>query len=209
MQLSRRIWYLLGLAGLAVPLSAAALAHACTGLATVSSNPSAARAGETITVIGKYFAAHDPTDARTEPAKVRFDSPSGPVVGTASPSSARDSGSFSAQITVPELGAGDHVLIVTQNGTDGRPAYGTPARQAFTVLPPLPPVAPAAPAVDVPALAQPLVAPTVTRAVGSLTRAIRSCRRRYRVSAARTLTGKRRMARRRAACIRAARARLS
>ena len=210
----RRLRTLLGLAIIAVPLTAAGIASACTALATLSLSSSSARAGDTITVVGKHFAAHDPSDARTEPARVRFDSYSGPVVGTASPGPATDSGSFSVQITVPDLAPGEHVLVVTQNGTDGRPAYGTPARHAFTVLAPEPPAATGPehivpPGVVSPLLTQPVVAPTVNRARGSLTRAITNCRRRYRVASARTRSGKRRMARRRAACIASARARFS
>ena len=206
----RRLWTLLALALVGVPLTAVGIANACTALATLSMSTSSARAGDTVDVVGKHFAAHDPSDVRTEPAKIRFDSYSGPVVATASPSSASDSGSFNVRITIPDLPPGEHVLVVTQNGTDGRPAYGTPARHAFTVLP-SPPPAPASTAspAELPALAQPLVAPTVTRARGSLTGAIANCRRRHRVASARTAAGKRRVARRRAACIASARARFS
>lgn len=214
---AKRVWVLCGLALVAVPLSAAALAYACTGLATVSTAPGAV-AGTTVVVTGSGFAAHDPLDIRTEPAKIRFDNPAGTVVATASPTPATDGGKFSVSITVPALDAGDHVLIVTQNGTDGRPAYGTPARAAFAIVAPAaeaapvaPPAAPAPPPaapapIEMPALSQPFVVPAKTLA---LRRALAACRSKFSASKAKTKAGKRRMASRRSACIKSAKARLA
>jgi hypothetical protein len=211
----KRGWLMFGFGLAAIPLSAAAIAYACTGLATVSTSSSSATSGATVVVTGSGFAAHDPSDIRTEQAKVRFDDPSGDVVATASPTPANDGGKFSVQITVPALAAGDHVLIVTQNGSDGRPAFGTPARQAFAITAPAAvpaavvaaaPVA-AAPAlapIDVPVLSQPFVTPARERA---LSKAIASCRSRFSVTKAKTKRGKARMTQRRSACIKAARTR--
>ena len=200
----KRIWTCAGMALLAVPLTVAAIAHACTGLATVNASPLAAVSGSTITVNGKGFVAHDPSDARTEPAKIRFDDLDGPVVATASPAPASGFGAFSVQIAVPNLPAGDHVLIVTQNGTDGRPAYGTPARQAFTIAAPAAVTPPVSPGGLVPALGEAFVIPALTNPSGDaakLTKAVASCKKKFRASKARTKAGKRSMARKRSSCI--------
>ena len=208
----KRAWSLIGLGVLAVPLSVTALAYACTGLATVATSTTTAAAGTAVTVSGQGFVAHDPGDARTEPAMVRFDTLDGPVIATASPTPAADGGKFSVQVTVPQLEPGDHVLIVTQNGTDGRPAYGTPARQAFTVTAPAlvpPPPPPAAPAVAaIPVLSQPFMTPAPPSAEALLRRAISRCKQRYSASKAKTKAGKRRLAKRRANCITSAQRRL-
>ncbi|MDQ3630214.1 MAG: hypothetical protein M3417_02835, partial [Actinomycetota bacterium] len=97
----KRGWVLLVLGLFVVPMSAASLAYACTGLATISTSSSSGVAGSTVTVDGKGFAAHDPSDVRTAPAEIRMDSMTGPVIGTASPSASRSGGNFSVQITVP------------------------------------------------------------------------------------------------------------
>jgi hypothetical protein len=207
----KRLWSLLGLIALAIPLSAAALASACTGLATVATSASAAAPGAKITVNGSGFVAHDASDSRTEPAMIRFDTLDGPVIATASPTSQADGGKFSVEITVPALAPGEHVVVTTQNGTDGRPAYGTPARQAFTVTPaPAPPPPPPAPptTVELPVLSQTFMTPAPPSAEALLRSAINRCKQRHSASKSKTKAGKRRLAKRRAACIADARKRL-
>lgn len=207
---AKRVLVVVAAAAAAVPLMAIALAHACTGLATINASPSAVASGATITVSGSGFSPHDPSDVRTEPAKVRFDSQTGPVVATASPSSAADGGRFSVTLTVPQLASGDHVVVVTQNGGDGRPAYGTPARQVLKVVDAVTSAlpAPAAPGVE----NVPIVGPVVTGPSGDaagLKKAIRSCNKRYSSTKAKTKAGKRRMSRSRAACVSKARDRFA
>lgn len=221
-QLGKRGLVLLALGLFAVPMSAASLAYACTGLATISTSSGSGVAGSAVTVNGKGFAAHDPSDVRTSPAEIRIDSMTGPVIGTASPSASRTGGDFSVQITIPaSADPGEHVLIATQNGADGRPSYGTPARTVFTVDPapaPAPAVAAAAPA-PAPVVAAAPAAVTVAPAQdspkssspskparASLGQAIASCNRQFNVKKAKTKVGKRRTAARRTACIRRARA---
>lgn len=222
-QLGKRGLVLVALGLFVVPMSVASVAYACTGLATVSTSSGSGVAGSTVTVNGKGFAAHDPSDARTAPAEIRLDSMTGPVIGTASPSASRTGGNFSVQITVPNVDPGEHVLIATQNGTDGRPSYGTPARTVFMVAAapapaPAPAVAAAAPApapVVAAAPAAVAVAPAQDSprssspskpARASLGQAIASCNRKFNVKKAKTKVGKRRTAARRSACIRRARA---
>ena len=208
----KRVWSQLVLVALAIPLTATAMAYACTGLATVTSSTSAAAPGTKVTVSGASFAAHDPADTRTEPAIIRFDSLTGPVVATASPTGSADGGRFSVELTVPALAAGNHVLVVTQNGIDGRPAYGTPARQAFTVLapvpPPPPPPAAAAAPIEIPILSRPFMTPPPPSAESVLRSALSRCRRLHNPSKAKTKAGKRRLSKRRAACMTSAQKRL-
>jgi hypothetical protein len=205
------------------------VAYACTALATLSTNRTSAVAGDTVTVSGKGFAPHDASDIRSSPAVVRMDSASGPVLAQASPSSNSTGGTFSTDITVPKVDAGEHVIVVTQNGIDGRPAFGTPARTVLTVDPtpvPVPaaqsvaPVAESAAVSPPAAVIAPFVAPPVAaraaapsaslaraRALArarTRTRAIASCRTKYSAKRSKTKAGKRRMAIKRSSCIRAA-----
>lgn len=205
---------LLALSLVLVPMSAASLAYACTGLATISTSPGSAVAGATVTVDARGFAPHDPSDGRTSPAEIRMDSMTGPVIGTASPSSAKSGGNFSVQITVPAVAAGDHVLIATQNGADGRPSYGTPARTVFTVDP-TPAAAPVAAAAAAPAAAPSAAVAAAPAAVSSKSvsrrpsaraKAIARCSTRYNAKRAKTRAGKRRTLAHRKACIKRARA---
>lgn len=211
--LGKRIWVVVALGLLAIPVGAAGVAYACTALATITASSGSAIVGTTVTVTGKGFAPHDPADIRSTPAIVHLDSATGPVLGTAAPSSNNTGGVFSVDITVPDVAPGDHILIATQNGIDGAPAYGTPARTVLTVDPAPAPVAAALPPVFVP-VAAPLplgtvpIAPSVRpklSAAQKLTRAIAKCRSTFNVKRAKTKVGKTRVASRRAACIRRAR----
>jgi len=223
--LGKRAWAVLTMGLLIVPMSAASLAYACTGLATISSSPGSAVAGETVTINARGFAPHDPSDSRTgSPAEIRMDSMDGPVIGTASPSASGTGGSFSVQIKVPQVEPGEHVLIATQNRNDGRPSYGTPARTVFTVNPTPAPAAAgvqaAAPA-PAPQAAAPTPAPPTTKAAPTqaapkvpqpnsrktLARAVKRCTTKYDVKKAKTRVGKKRTAARRAACIKQAKRR--
>lgn len=222
----KRVWVVVGMGLLSVPLVTVGLAYACTGLATVSSNPGSGAPGSTVTVNGKGFIAHDPSDVRTSPAEIRLGSMDGPVLATASPAGGSAGGSFSVEMTVPQVSPGQHVLVVTQRGADGRPAYGTPARQAFAVIAPPPPAPAPAPALAQPAplgtlpvAVQP--APAATPAPSNrrtsssasrrraLARALASCNRRYSSRKAKTRAGKLRMAKRRVTCRSKARSALS
>jgi|GEM_PF-6333593 len=204
----KRVWLLLIMGLLAVPVTAAGIAYACTALATLSTNTSSAAQGASVTVSGKGFAPHDPADIRTTPVEVHMDTASGPVLAQASPSGNNSGGTFSVDVTVPSVDPGDHVLIATQNGIDGRPAYGTPARAVLTVNP-APAAAAATPPVVAAFVAAPPVAamPTAPAAPAKKTMAQRlaSCKTKYNVSKAQTKAGKKRVAARRASCMRIAR----
>lgn len=219
---AKRAWLLLGLGLLAVPLAALGIAHACTGLATVSANPGAGAAGDRVTISGKGFAPHDPADVRGGPAEIRMDDQRGPVLATASPQGGAAGGSFSAQITVPQVPPGDHIIIVTQTGAAGQPAYGTPARQVFTVTAPSnsgPPAGqpasppPAAASANQPPAGQPAAGTTTAGqssgtpaakpngSKAALKKAVAKCKKKYSTKKTKTKAGKKRLAKRRAACI--------
>jgi hypothetical protein len=202
----KRIWLWLGLGLLAVPVAMAGVAYACTALATVSTSSASALMGSAVTVTGKGFAPHDPSDIRTAPAIVHLDSVTGPVLAQASPSSNNTGGTFAVDISVPSVAAGDHVLVVTQNGVDGAPAYGTPARTVLSIV--APPVAPIIVPIVTPAPIAPLPlgvlpavkAPALT-AAQKLSKAIAKCKSTNSISKAKTALGKKRVSKRRASCI--------
>jgi hypothetical protein len=208
--LGMRALLLMVLGVAAVPVVAVGVAYGCTALATANTSTSTATPGTTITVSGKGFSPHDPSDARTAPAVIRLDRVDGPALATATPSSSATGGAFAVDVTVPDVEAGPHVLVVTQDGIDGRPAYGTPARAVLMVeprpAPPAPPVAPAPPPPPpalavVPPPAPPAAAPKRT----TLAQRIAACKRKHKLSTAKTKRGRARIAARRAACIRSAR----
>jgi len=146
---------LMALGLMAVPVTAVGVAYACTALAVAETNVRTATVGDTVTVTGKFFAPHDPSDIRTSPAIVRMDRVDGPALAQASPNG---DGTFSVNITVPATDAGEHVVIITQTGISGAPAYGSPARTVLRVTP-APAAAQAAAAAPAPAVAAPLATP--------------------------------------------------
>ncbi|HTN24649.1 MAG TPA: hypothetical protein VL120_11720 [Solirubrobacteraceae bacterium] len=198
--LGKRVWLWLGLGLLAVPVTMAGVAYACTALATITTSSPSAVAGSVVTVAGKGFAPFDPADISTAPALVHMDSITGPVLAQAAPTSNNAGGTFSVDVTVPNVPAGDHVIVVTQNDVTGAPAYGTPARTVLSVVP-----APLAPII-VPVITAPIalgtvpVAPVQT-AAQKLAKAIAKCKTTNNVSKAKTAAGRKRVASRRASCI--------
>ncbi len=206
----KRALLLLSLAALSVPLVAAALAHACTAAATLTLSQGAATPGTVVTVTGKGFGTHDPGDATgAQPAEIRMGSLSAPVLAKASPSG--PDRSFSVEVTIPDSESGETVLVATQKRGDGRTVYGTPARQAFTVTqPPSPAPVPApAPTGSAPTVVDVIDETLERRRELALRKAISACKKRYSAKKAKTAPGKRRMARKRSACIRQARQKFS
>lgn len=211
--LGKRVVLLMALGLMAVPVTAVGVAYACTALAVTDINVKTATVGDTVTVTGKFFAPHDSSDIRTSPAIIRMDRVDGPALAEASPNGA---GTFSVNITVPASDAGEHVVIVTQTGINGAPAYGTPARTVLMVTP-APAAAQAAAAAPAPAPALAVAAPLATPFPAAetsptpaattrptLSQRIAACKRRFSVSSAKTQRGRRRMASKRRSCIRTA-----
>lgn len=131
-----RGWFLSCVGALSVPLVVAAVAYGCTAVATLTVGPTAARAGSTVTVTGKFFGTHDPaTDNTNGLAEIRLGSLTGPVLATAAPTGT--SRSFSVQVEIPAgTAAGKTFIAATQKTATGTNVFGTPARQEFTVSPP-------------------------------------------------------------------------
>ena len=115
-------------AGGAIALLAAATAWACTSLATITFQPDAVRPGQEVTVRGDNFQAGK--DA--SPVDIRFASLVGPVLKTVEVDSA---GRFTTTMRVPADVAfgGQYVIVATQEGEGGKPAFGTPARAPITI----------------------------------------------------------------------------
>jgi hypothetical protein len=132
----KRSLFLVCIGAVSVPLVAAALAYGCTAVATLAPSQTAAKAGSTISVTGRFFGTHDPsTDNTNSVAEIRLGSLTGPVLATGSP--AGQDRSFTVNVTIPAgTPAGATFLAATQKTATGTPVFGTPARQAFTVLAP-------------------------------------------------------------------------
>lgn len=216
-KLGRRAWLTISLGLLAVPLVATAIAYGCTAVATLSTDPGAAPAGSTITVSGQGFGTHDDAAVTNTNglAEIRMGSVTGPVLATASPTGAKRT--FSVQVTVPEGAPGDTFITATQKQADGRPVYGTPARQAFTVTAPAPRAGTPSPAssgmtANGPSTSAPTTTTTTTttkpagKSKAAIAKAVKVCNKKFAASKAKSKSGKKGMARKRAACIKKAKA---
>jgi hypothetical protein len=130
----RRSLFLVCIGAVSVPLVAAALAYGCTAVATLTPSSTSAKAGTTVSVTGRFFGTHDPaTDNTNSKAQIRLGSLTGPVLAEGSPTG--QDRSFTVNVTIPAgTPAGATFLAATQRTAAGTPVFGTPARQAFTVL---------------------------------------------------------------------------
>ena len=160
-RVSRRTLVLLTLGAVAIPLCFAAAAYACTSIAELTESPTSAVAGSTVTLTGQFFDIGDAyagTPNGPGPVQIRFGSLTGPVLASVVPSNANGlNRGFSVQIAIPANAVpGDSFFTATQADSTGSAVYGTPARQAFTVM--APPTA--APSVFAPLAA--CVVPTLT-----------------------------------------------
>jgi len=214
-KLGRRAWFTISLGLLAVPLTATAIAYGCTAVATLSTDPGAAPAGSTITVSGQGFGTHEPAQENTNgPAEIRMGSVTGPVLATADPTGAKRT--FSVQVTVPAAAVGDTFITATQKQADGRPVYGTPARQAFTVTAPAPRAGTPSPAssgmtASGPSASTPTTTTTTTKPAGkskaAIAKAVKVCNKKYAAaSKGKSKRAKKRLAHQRAACVKKAKA---
>lgn len=108
-------------------------ASAHTKARIVAANPASAPAGTTVAVTGASVGAPEGQ------VQIRWDSVTGPVLGTADVNA---DGNFAASVAVPETTPGVHSLVVVAEGTGV-------ARTSFEVSPAAPATRPAA--LDVPA----------------------------------------------------------
>ena len=206
----KRGWVVGALALVAVPLVTAALAYGCTAVATLALSPSSGAPGDVVTVNGKGFGTHDPADAGTNGnVELRLGSVSGPVLATASPTGSDRA--FSVQLAVPETAAGDTFVTATQKTASGTNVFGTPARQAFTVVARAPRSSGLTSSGQVVSGSSTVATPTSsantvskTSASAARAKAIAACKRKYNPRKAKSRRGKKSMASKRAACLKAA-----
>lgn len=128
---TKRRWLLGAVAAATLPLMAAATAWACTSIATLKFSDNAVRPGQEVTVRGENFNA----GAEVGKVQIRFGSLVGPVLASAEPN---DLGEITTTVTVPDdvPFGGQYVIVATQEGKKGKPAFGTPARAPLSVAAP-------------------------------------------------------------------------
>lgn len=113
-------------------LTFAAVAYACTALATLSLSAPAGNPGSSTTVTGSGFAAAGVTAAA--PVAIHFGGIDSPVLAEATPDR---TGSISVPIAIPEnANPGPQVIVATQKNAKGEAQGGTPARAPFQVTGP-------------------------------------------------------------------------
>ena len=117
----------LGLLALfAIPLAVASTAWACGRLATLYLNPAGGRAGAEVTGVGRNYNSA-PTASEVT---VRFNGRNGRVLWQGR---ADQNGRIFPSFQVPNVRAGNYVVLATQSTADGRPAAGTPGRSPLRV----------------------------------------------------------------------------
>lgn len=122
----RRSAVLIIVAMAAVPLLVAATAFACARLATLKLDRANARAGTTITAVGRNFNSA----ANASPVAIRFNSRSGNVLWEGRPDA---KGRFRATFKMPSAPRGYYVILATQTVASGAPAAGTPGRAPIRI----------------------------------------------------------------------------
>jgi hypothetical protein len=130
------------LAGM-VAFAFAAVAYACTSLATLNTSAPAGNPGSNVTVTGSGFASSQAAApaapgapaagaaAAAAPVVLHWDGVNGPVLGQAV---ADSGGNITATVAIPQdAAAGSHVIVATQQNARGQAVGGTPARTPFQV----------------------------------------------------------------------------
>lgn len=108
-------------------LGGAAVAYACTALATLDLSHNSAVPTQEIVATGNGF-DWKPTSS---PVEVRIAADDGGVVWTGQPDLL--SSSFQASFNVPELSPGSYVVSASQYNAFGDPVPGTPAKAVLEV----------------------------------------------------------------------------
>ena len=116
----------------------AAVAFACTNLATLRLSSSSGNQGDTVTVTGSSF--NVATDvAASSPVVLHWNRLDGIPLATTTPDRA---GNIAATFPVPQGEPGYYVIVATQRDPRGVDEYGTPARASFQILGPNGPAPP-------------------------------------------------------------------
>jgi hypothetical protein len=119
----QKLGILLILGAIAVPLTVVSAAYACGVLATLYLSPSQVHSGATVAGHGNnYFS---PT-----PVTLHFNSRSGPVVWSGTPSK---NGMITPSFRIPNVKSGYYLIMAEQSTPKGIPAVGTPGRAVIHV----------------------------------------------------------------------------
>jgi hypothetical protein len=102
----------------------AAAAWACVPVATLNLSSTQVKAGQDIGISGNSYNG-------TKPAVVHFNSIDGPVLGSFVPNGGRIDGTVTVPAGTP---AGNYLLVVTQEFTQGVQTWGVPARALISVV---------------------------------------------------------------------------
>jgi hypothetical protein len=102
----------------------AAAAWACVPVATLNLSSTQVKAGQDIGISGNSYNGN-------KPAVVHFNSIDGPVLGSFVPSGGRIDGTVTVPAGTP---AGNYLLVVTQEFTQGVQTWGVPARALISVV---------------------------------------------------------------------------
>ena len=109
-----------------IAAATAAVAYACTNLATLDLSQASGAPGASLTATGSSFSPH-------APVLLHWNSLTGPVLARVE---ASPSGAIAATAKVPATAvAGDYVIVATET-INGQAAFGTPARATFQVVGP-------------------------------------------------------------------------
>lgn len=108
-------------------MGGAAVAWACTALATLDLNTSSAGVGDQVVATGQGFSWY-PTDS---PVFIRVNGTDGTLVAETKPDLLNRS--FQEGFSVPELPSGSYVVTAEQYDALGDPIAGTPARATLEI----------------------------------------------------------------------------
>lgn len=151
------------------------------------------KAADAVGVMGGGFSPSTPVALTLQP-------PSGPAQAVDARAQTNSQGYFETSFALPpDAAPGDYVLQATTNTTTARDTFKVMAAQSEVVPTPLTPPPPPPPASPGPATPADQPSPNTTAA---RKRAVAKCKKRHRVRAGMSATTKRKLARKRTACIR-------
>lgn len=124
---SRRFAVLAAIGIIGVPLTIAATAFACANLMSAKLNRASASPSSQVQFMGRNFNSN----AAASPVSIRWNGRRGAVLFEGRPAR---SGKLSTKFRVPNVRPGYYMVIATQDGPNGRPAAGSPARAVLKVV---------------------------------------------------------------------------
>ncbi len=171
-----------------------ALAWACAPqAASLAFDRDSYKAGDPVGVIGAGFSPSTSVALTLQP-------PSGAAQTVSSQTQTNNQGYFEASFTLPpDASAGDYVLQATTGTTTARDTFEVVAQDGV-IQPPPPPIPQPAPASPAPPATPPEDQPVNTKAARR--RAVAKCKKRHRARDGMSAAKKRKLARKRTACVR-------